>query len=80
MQTSEIELSDQQVSAIRTIAQQTGKTEHEILSQAIAQFISQFAISNRQTLLQKARGMWHDRALSDLTAYRNEFDRDNAPE
>ncbi|MBW4579953.1 MAG: hypothetical protein KME42_10330 [Tildeniella nuda ZEHNDER 1965/U140] len=80
MQTSQIELSDQQVSAIQTIAQQTGKTEHEILSEAVAQFIRQFAIENRQALLQQARGMWHDQAQSTLTAYRNELDRFNSPD
>lgn len=80
MQTSQIELSDQQASAIQTIAQQTGKTEHEILSEAIAQFIHQFAIENRQSLLQQARGMWQDQELSTLTAYRNELDRFNSPE
>ena len=80
MQTSHIELSDQQVSAIQTIAQQTGKTEYEILSEAIAQFIHQFAIANRQALLQQARGMWHDQEQSTLTAYRNELDRFNSPQ
>lgn len=79
MQTSQIELSDQQASAIQIIAQQTGKTEHEILNQAIAQFIRQFAIENRQTLLQQARGMWQDREQSTLTAYRHELDRFNSP-
>jgi hypothetical protein len=69
-------LSEQEQTALRTIAQQTGKTEYDLVHEAVAQFIAQFQSTHRRQLLQQAQGMWRDRTdLPDVTALRHEFDR-----
>ena len=76
MATAQIRLSDQQRKALRTIAQQTGKTEDEIIREAVEQFISQFQGTDRRALLQQACGMWRDRTdLPALATLRSELDR-----
>ena len=69
-------LSEQEQSALQTIAQQTGKSEYDLVHEAVAQFIAQFQTTYRRKLLQQAQGMWRDRTdLPDPSALRAEFDR-----
>jgi len=80
MVTTEIRLSEQEHNALHIIALQTGKSEDELLRQAIKQLIIQFQPVDRRPLLQQARGMWHDRTdLPDWQALRQEFDRMDIP-
>lgn len=58
--------SEQEQSALHVIATQTGKTEAELVREAIAQFIQQVRLAHRQQCLQQARGIWRDR--DDLPA------------
>ena len=69
-------LTDQQQEALHVIAQQTGKSEDELVRQAVEQLINQFRWDIRRAMLQQARGMWQDRTdLPDFAALRREFDR-----
>jgi predicted transcriptional regulator len=73
-------LSAQEEAALQTIAQQTGKTEYDLVHEAVVQFIAQFQIAHRRQLLQQAQGMWQGRTdLPDLAALRQEFDRQEQP-
>ncbi len=79
MVTTSITLTEQEETAIRTIAQQTGKTPDELLREAIEQLLVQYQQTYRLALLQQARGMWRDRAdLPSLETLRREFDRAGA--
>jgi hypothetical protein len=76
MATTAITLTEQEQTALGTIAQQTGKTPDELLHEAVVQFLAQFQPPQRRTLLQQARGMWQDRTdLPSLETLRREFDR-----
>ena len=69
-------LTDQQQAALQVIAEQTGKSEEELVREAVEQLIDQFDHAHRLALLRQARGMWQDRTdLPDFDAIRREFDR-----
>jgi len=74
--TATINLTEQEQTVLAQIAQQTGKTEDELLRDAITHYLSHLHLGYRRQLLHEARGMWHDRNdLPDLTTLRQEFDR-----
>ena len=76
MATASIQLSEQETQALRELAQQTGKTEDELLHEAITQLLTQAQATNRLTLLRQARGIWKDRTdLPDVRELRTGFDR-----
>ena len=76
MPTAQITLTEQERTTLNWIAQQTGKTEDELIHQAIEQFLEESWKTHRRTLLQQARGMWQDRTdLAALAAVRAELDR-----
>ena len=76
MAVAEIMLSEDKSEALRTIAQRTGRSEAELLREAVDQYIDHHRYYERRMLLRQARGMWKDR--SDLPNYqtmRDELDR-----
>ncbi|MBP1468208.1 hypothetical protein EYB53_021030 [Candidatus Chloroploca sp. M-50] len=74
--TTSITLTEQEETALQTIAQQTGKTPDELLREAVEQLLVQYQQTHRRALLQQARGMWRDRTdLPTLETLRREFDR-----
>lgn len=76
MATAEIHLTEQELQALDTLAQRTGKTQEELLHTALQQFLSQTQHEERLTLLQQARGLWKDRTdLPSLETLRADFDR-----
>jgi hypothetical protein len=79
MTTAEVNLTDLEHSTLRTIARQTGKSEAELLHEAVQQYLAQFQHADRRSLLQQARGMWRDRTdLPSTEELRREFDRQDA--
>lgn len=79
MTTTVVTLTEAEHTSLSAIARQTGKTEAEVLQEAVQHYIAQFQHANRKQLLQQARGMWSNRTdLPDATALRREFDRDQA--
>ena len=73
---AELNLTEQERSVLQEISRQTGKTEDELIREAIAHLIAEFRNENRLTLMRKARGVWKDR--NDLPAFedlRREWDR-----
>ncbi len=58
------------------LAEQTGKSEDEIIREALHQFLHHSSQAHRLILMRQARGMWKDRTdLPDFGAVRNEMDR-----
>lgn len=77
--TTSINLTEEEETAIRTIAQQMGKTPDELLHEAVAQLLMQYQQSDRRARLQQARGIWRDHPdLPSLESLRREFDRAGA--
>jgi hypothetical protein len=76
MLTTQVTLTDQQTQALRSIALRTGKTEKEVIVEAVEQFIAQHTPRERRAALQQAKGMWQNRRdLPDLRTLREESDR-----
>lgn len=76
MTTAQITLSESQSQAIQALGQSTGKSQEEVLHQAIEQLLAQHRVENRLAALRQARGIWRERQdLPDLTELRNEWDR-----
>lgn len=73
---TELNLTDQERFVLQEISRRTGKTESDLIREAVGRFIDEFQIESRQILMRKAKGMWKDRtdvpALEDL---RREWDR-----
>ncbi len=76
MTTAQVTLSESQRTAIQALSQSHGKTQEEILHQAIEQFLTQHQGENRLAALRQARGIWKDKQdLPDFTGLRNEWNR-----
>ena len=76
MATLQINLTDQENDSLLSIARQTGKSQDELLRDAINHLISEFQQQDRRTFLQRARGMWKDRKdLPSAEELRREWDR-----
>ena len=76
-----LHLTEQEQTALETMAQRAGKTPDELVHDAIKQLIAQFQSEDRLRLLRQARGMWKDRTdLPALTDLRREWDRQTEPD
>jgi predicted transcriptional regulator len=74
--TTTVTLTEQEHIILSQLAQQTGRTEDELLHEAITQYLSHVHLAYRRQLLHEARGMWQDRTdIADIHALRGEFDR-----
>jgi len=54
MLTTQLTLTDQQTQALRAIAQRMGKTEKEVIVEAVGQFLAQHALHEQQAARQQA--------------------------
>ncbi len=71
-----LNLTEQEQTALETMAQRTGKTPDELVHDAVKQWIAQFQYEDRLSLLRQARGMWKDRTdLPSFADIRREWDR-----
>lgn len=73
MQPDQLLLSPADSEAVRQLAQRTGKSEDELLHEAIANLMRQAPTASRLTALRQARGMWEHRSdLPDFMQLRAE--------
>ena len=76
MLTTQVTLTDQQTQALRSIAQRTGKSEKDVIVEAVDQFFAQHTPRERRIALQQAKGMWQNRTdLPLLRTLREESNR-----
>jgi hypothetical protein len=66
---TDINLTEQERNALREISRRTGRTENELVREAVERFIGQRQTEDRKILMQKSRGIWKDR--QDLPAFEN---------
>jgi HPt (histidine-containing phosphotransfer) domain-containing protein len=79
MTIAQIHLTDLELETLEGLARQAGKTEEQILQEAIQEFIHrarESELQNRLALLRQAKGIWQERLdLPDSRELRREFDR-----
>lgn len=74
---NQVFLTDSELQMLHAMSQSTGKTENELLHQALDLLKNQVDLESRRSLLLAARGMWQDRDdLPSLRDLRNEMNRD----
>ena len=73
---TEINLTDRERDALQDISRRTGKSESQLVHEALDQLIARFQSEDRRVLMQKAKGIWKDRQdLPTLDELRNEWSR-----
>lgn len=78
--TAHITLTEQEQAVLETLGHKMGKTQEELIREALEKYFSQLQSANRRDLLQQARGMWKERNdLPDIAELRAELERYATP-
>lgn len=73
---TQIYLTEAERQALRSLSRRTGRTQSQLVREAVDRFIAQAERVDRRSLLKQMRGLWQKRDdLLDLGALRQEFDR-----
>jgi hypothetical protein len=76
MTTAQVMLTNDEAELLQSLSQQTGKSQDELLHEAVESFLGAAVAKDRQALLRQARGIWKERQdLPKLQDLRNELDR-----
>ncbi len=76
MTTAKIVLTDAEGEVLRDLARRTGKTEEQLLREAVDQLLVRSQPEARREVLQRACGIWKDRRdLPTLEQLRPEWER-----
>jgi predicted DNA-binding protein len=76
MTTAQITLSESQSQTLQALSQSKGKTQEEILHDAVEQFLTRHQVENRLMALRQARGIWQEREdLPNFAELRSEWNR-----
>ena len=72
----ELNLTEQECAALQEISRRTGKSEGQLIHEAVEQLITRFQSKGRSELMRKARGIWKNRQdLPALDELRSEWNR-----
>jgi predicted DNA-binding protein len=74
---TQIYINQQESTSLSYLAKNTGKSQSEMIREAIDMYCSHYLQANRIDMLRKAKGLWKNRKdLPDFEALRKEMDRD----
>lgn len=75
MPRKQINVSETQLEILRAIAARTGKSENQLLNEALEQFLESAEEAKKLSNLMAAAGIWKDRAdLPDICKLREEWE------
>ena len=73
---TQIYLTTTEQKGLRALSRRTGRSQSELIRQALDSYLADDKASDRAVLLRQARGLWRDRSdLPDFEALRKSFDR-----
>lgn len=76
MNRTQIYLSPEQQKALKAMAAKTGRSQSELIRDAIDRFVGQRKASERVSVIRRSAGLWKGRNdLPDFAALRREADR-----
>lgn len=76
MVATQVYLTPEEKRGLEALARRTGRSEDELIREAIDAMLARSPASGRRSLLRQARGVWADRDdLPDFSAFRGEWDR-----
>jgi len=71
---TQIHLTEEEWSALNAISDRVGKKQSELIHEAVIDLIAKYSGNQRQEILDRATGMWKDRAdLPDFQEPRKEW-------
>ena len=73
---TQVYLTEQEQQSLRNLAGMTGKSQSQLIRDAIDRLVEQSNVLPRKQILEEAAGMWKNRTdLPDFAALRREADR-----
>ena len=76
MVTAQVKLTPDEIEALRAMAERTGRTEEQLLREAVQKYLTPAQGDDRLALLRQGKGIWKDRSdLPDHRQLRAELDR-----
>lgn len=73
---TQIYLTEDERDALGTISDETGRTQSDLIREAVDRFVDEFKGDHRRAWLQKGFGLWRERDdVPDVAALRREWNR-----
>jgi hypothetical protein len=73
---TQVYLSEEEQQGLRALSQRTGRSQNELIREAINELLARHQSSERNTLLRQARGLWSKRTdLPNFVELCGELDR-----